>query len=137
MLCDICQEREATNHATQIVGDVLTHSNLCNKCFEDSKPTEARDLATALQAGCRYCGGEPYSGGYDPIALLSGIYKISFMCKLCTEERSRFLRQKHPGFGEATVTKEQIAKILASRSSPISIKAEEHMKKWVSEKRKR
>jgi protein-arginine kinase activator protein McsA len=135
MLCDICQEREATIHTTHIVDDVLRHGNLCDKCFEASKPAEARDLATALQAGCRYCGGEPYGGGDHPIARLSGVRKVSFMCKPCTEEYYRFLRQKWPGFGETTITSEQIAKIHTSDISSILIETEDHMKKWVSEKK--
>src|SRR2546429_513271 len=44
MLCDICQQREATIHNTEIDGDVTRHSNFCDSCFEVSKPTEARDL---------------------------------------------------------------------------------------------
>jgi protein-arginine kinase activator protein McsA len=137
MLCDICQEREATNHTTHMVGDSLTHSNLCNKCFEASKPTEARDLATALQAGCRYCDGEPHGGGYDPVALLSGIRTLNFMCKPCTEEYYRFLRQKCPGFGETRITNEQTANICTSDFSTILIEAEEYMKRWVAEERMR
>lgn len=135
MLCDICQEREATIHNTQIVGAVLKRSDLCDKCFEFSKPNENQGLAAALQTGCRYCGGEPYSGGDDPIAMLSGVRKVSFTCKSCADEYSRFLRQKWPGFGEPTITTEQIAKIRTSDSSPILIEADEHMEKWVADKK--
>ena len=135
MLCDICQQRKATVHATIMSGDVLKKSDLCDECFKTSKPNESGALATALQAGCRYCGGEPYGGGDHPIARLSGVRKVSFMCKPCTEEYYRFLRQKWPGFGETTITSEQIAKIHTSDISSILIETEDHMKKWVSEKK--
>ena len=81
MLCEMCQEREATVHATHIAGEDLKHRNLCDKCFEAAKPTQARDLATALQAGCRHCGGEPYTGSGHSLDGLSGTMKLSFMCK--------------------------------------------------------
>jgi hypothetical protein len=57
------------------------------------------------------------------------------MCKPCTEEYYRFLRQKWPGFGETTITSEQIAKIHTSDISSILIETEDHMKKWVTEKK--
>lgn len=132
MLCDICQEREATIHNTHIVGEVLRHSNLCNKCFEDSKPTEARDFATALHAGCRFCGGEPYTGSSHSPDGLSNIRNLSFMCKRCAEEYFRFLRLKIPGFTSDTLTKEQAAKLATYDTAAIFTEAEEHMKKWLA-----
>jgi protein-arginine kinase activator protein McsA len=137
MLCDMCQEREATIHSTHIVGGVQRQRNLCNYCFEASKPAEACDLATALQAGCRYCGGEPHGGGGDPISGFRGARKMSFMCKACAEEYYGFLRQTWPGFGEASISDEQIAEIHASDKLAIFMDAEEHMKKWAANKKSR
>ena len=114
MLCDSCQEREATVHTTHcsnIAGDVPRQQHLCGECFEASNPTQARELAEALQAGCRYCGGEPYSGGNHSPGGLSGTMKLSFKCKPCAEEYFRFLRQKLPGFGEPDITTGQIAEM--------------------------
>lgn len=134
MLCDLCQEREATVHTmrcTNIAGDVPKQQHLCDECFDASNPTQARELTRAFQAGCRYCGGEPYGGGGDPLAMLSGTHKMSFMCKPCTEEYFRFLRLRMPGFGSYTITKEQVAKIKTYDIPAIFTEAEEHMKKWV------
>ena len=130
----MCHERAATIHLTDIVGDGLKRTNLCDKCFETSKPNDARGLATALQAGCRYCGGEPAGGGPDPIARMCGIYKVSFMCKACAKEFSRFLSQKLPGWGEETITPEQAVKIHPFDIPAIFIEADEHMKKLAAEK---
>lgn len=137
MLCDICQKKEATSHethCTSIVGDIPKQRHLCDECFEASNPTQARELAKALQDGCRYCGGEPYGGGGDPLATLSGTRRISFMCKRCAEEYYGFLGPKIPDFGSATLTKEQIAEFAKHDFPAILSEAEEHMKKTVAER---
>jgi hypothetical protein len=138
MLCDACQKREATIHNTEIDGDVTRHSNFCDSCFEASQPTEARDLTAALQNGCRFCGGEPYAGGHAPPTGLSGAFRMSFMCKPCTEEYYRLLDQKLPGFvacaSTATVSDELIAKVRACGLSAVFTELENHMTKWVAEK---
>jgi hypothetical protein len=59
---------------------------------------------------------------------------ISFMCDPCAEEYYRFLGQRWPGFGDATITGEQIAAIHATDKMAVFREAEEHMKKWVAEK---
>jgi protein-arginine kinase activator protein McsA len=136
MLCDMCKQGEATIHTTHIVvGDTQRHLNLCGKCFETSKPADARDLTTALQSGCRYCGGEPHIGGADPIVGIRGIRKSSSMCKPCAEEYYRFMRQAWPGFGDPSISDEQIANINASDGPAIFTEAEEHMRKWVADKK--
>ena len=134
MLCGICHEREATIHNTIIHGDAMKKSDFCEQCFEASKPTEARELAAALQAGCKYCGGEPWSGRGN-ISPLSDASKMSFMCKPCTEEFFRFLREKLPGFGGETITPERIAKFRKADVPGIIREADEHMKKWVAKKK--
>jgi protein-arginine kinase activator protein McsA len=137
MLCDMCQKRDATIHTTKISGDVLKKSDLCDECFETSKPTDASNLAAALKAGCRYCGGEPYTGSGNSGVTVNGAIKLSFMCKPCAEEYFRFLRLKMPGFGSAALTKEQAAKLAKHNCAAILTElteAEEHMKKWLSER---
>jgi protein-arginine kinase activator protein McsA len=134
MFCEICQERESTIHTAHIAGITPKHSNLCDKCFEASKATQARDLAAALQAGCRYCGGKPYGGGTDAIARMSGIHKMSFMCKACATEHSRFLSQKLPGLGGEIITPEQVLKVHTLDVPVILIEADEYMRKWVATK---
>jgi protein-arginine kinase activator protein McsA len=134
MFCDICHEREATIHMTHIVGDAVSPTHFCSQCYEASKPAEARGLTAALDAGCRYCGGEPYTGsGHSPDGL-SSISNLSFMCKPCAEEYFGFLRLKMPGFGSDTLTTEQAAKLAKYDRAAIFTEAEEHMKKWVAER---
>jgi len=64
MLCENCQQREATHHETNITvvcGDsgtsetagALTKSELCDVCFTASGP-DARELMGAWKAGCAY-----------------------------------------------------------------------------------
>jgi len=115
-------------------GDVLKKSDLCDECFKTSKPNESGALATALQAGCRYCGGEPYTGSGHSLTGLSGPMSLSFMCKSCAEEYFGFLRLKMPDFGSDTLTKEQAAKLAKYDKATIFTEAEEHMKKWVAER---
>jgi protein-arginine kinase activator protein McsA len=138
MLCEICQEREATVHTTQIAGDVQKVRNLCDTCFQAAEPAQARGLAEALQAGCRYCGGEPYVGGGSHVPGSSGVREISFMCRPCTEEYYRFLDQRVPGFVEcartATVTDDLRARLRTSDLSAIFAEIEDHMKRWVAER---
>jgi protein-arginine kinase activator protein McsA len=137
MLCDTCHEREATvhtTHCTNIADDVPKQQHLCNECFEASSPNQASELTAALDAGCRYCRGTPGIGGADAIAGMSGVQKISFMCRPCAEEYHRFLALKLPGFGKETITDEQIATIRTHDFSAILAELEKHMKKWVSER---
>ena len=82
-------------------------------------------------APCRYCGGQPFTAEPEPISLLSGIHKVSMMCKPCSEEYSRFLSQKWPGLGDPAITEGAVASIHEDTPEVIR-EAEEHMKKWVA-----
>ena len=130
MLCEMCQQREATVHQTEIAGDVQKSRDLCEQCFQAAEPRQASDLGAALKAGCRYCGGEPYAG----VPGSTSAPGISFMCKPCSEEHYRFLDHKIPGFVEcartATVTDDLIAKMRACDFSAVRTEVEDHMKKW-------
>jgi len=137
MLCDLCQKREATvhtTHCTNIADDVPKQSHLCDECLESSNPAQVGELRNAFEAGCRYCGGRSDSGGFDPVAMLRGIREMSFTCRPCAEEYFRFLRQTLPGFGEATITTEQIAVIRTHNMAAVLMEADEHMKKWVADR---
>ena len=134
MLCNICQKREATVHFNFISGDVLKKSDLCDECFAASKPSEAGALTAALKAGCRYCGGELFNEGGDAIAMMSGPRNTGFVCKPCEKEYFHFLRLKMPGFGSATFMKKQAAELAECDEAAIYTEAEEHMKKWVTER---
>jgi protein-arginine kinase activator protein McsA len=146
MICDKCQIRKATVHFTTCTSpadEEPKHIDLCQECFETSDREEVRslpkDFQATLQAGCRYCGGEFYSGGFDSLALLGGVRKVSVMCKPCAEEHHGFLKRKLPGFGDPDLTKEQMAMLVpnfkASVFPAILAELEEHMKQWVARRK--
>jgi hypothetical protein len=140
MLCDICQKQEATTHETHCInteGGAPKQRHWCEECYEASNPSQAHELTTALRAGCRYCGGEPYTGSGHSLDGLGGTMKLSFMCKPCAEEYFSFLSQRMPGFGSETLTEEEIAKIVKCDRAAIFTEATEHMKKFVAERRAR
>jgi hypothetical protein len=112
-------------------GDELKKSNLCEECFEASNPSHAHALTSALKAGCRYCGGEPYTGSGHALDCSSESMRMSFMCKACAEEYFGFLGQKLPGFGDPDATKEQKAEIRKNMRD-VFAEVETHMKKWVA-----
>lgn len=137
MLCEICHERAATLHATEVAGGVQRRRDLCEQCFQATEPAQAGGLAAALRPGCRFCGGEPYAGGGS---LLPGpaVHEITFMCKPCSEEYYRILDHKIPGFVKcaraAAVTDDLIARMRSCDLSAIFTEIELHMKKWVAER---
>ncbi len=143
MLCERCHEQEAVLHVTRTWAgsSVSKEISLCAECARSFAGLEGiTNLDAAVNgAPCRYCGGEPYSGGGDPIAGLSGVRKLSFMCRSCTEEYYRVLDQKLPGFVEcataATVTDDLIAKLRAADMSAVLTAIEDHMRNWVAERK--
>lgn len=139
MLCERCNKQEAVLHVTEnrAGSSISKETNLCAECARLSQGLEGiTNLGAAFNgAPCRYCGGEPYSGGGDPIAGLSGVGKVSFMCKPCAEEYFRFLSEKWPGFGDVEIKDEQIANIHRTDKAAVFRQAEEHMKKWLAEGR--
>lgn len=139
MLCERCNKQEAVVHVTAnwAGSSVSKETNLCAECARLFQGLEGiTNLDAALNgARCRYCGGEPYSGGSDPLAGLDGVRKLSFMCKPCAEEYFRFLRDKWPGFGDVEITGEQIANIHGTDKAAVFRQAEEHMKNWVADHR--
>lgn len=138
MLCEKCQKREATIHVTvNYAGSTQgepSPSELCDECFGSSKLPGATGWRHAWQSGCRYCGGEPYTGSGASFPNLNYTHKVSFMCKSCAEEHFGFLRTKWPGFGDPTITDEQLARFRTMDTAAIFRETEEHMQKWVAER---
>ena len=136
MLCEKCNKQEAVLHVTEnwADSDVSKETDLCADCARSFHNLEKIVNLDAVfnDAPCRYCGGEPYSGGPDSISLLSGTRTISLMCKSCSEEYYRFLGQKWPDPGDAVITDEQIANIRRFDTAAVLSEAEEHMKNWVA-----
>src|ERR1700722_552140 len=123
MLCDKCQQREATNHVfnfSNTAGDVPTTNNLCNECSEPSSPRD-REMASAWQTGCSYCGGQPFSS--------HGGQKFTVLCRRCSQEYYRFIKHRLPRLGEGDLTREQIANL-----SVVLSEVHVHMKRWVLER---
>ncbi len=138
MLCEKCDKQEAVVHITEnwAGSNVSKTINVCADCAQSFGGLGGIPNLDAVLSGapCRYCGGEPYSGGPDPLATLSGTRSVSMMCKSCSDEYSRFLRQKWPGFGDQDITDEQIANIRGADIAAVFRQAEEHMKQWVAER---
>ena len=128
MLCEKCQEREATCHITTIDGGISKSRDLCSECCEAGSP-EAREFAAAQrEARCEYCGGQTCAGGTDFLALVTGVQKMKFMCMPCSMEHNRYIRQRIPDASELS-QQEQFAALRT-----LSDEADKHMKRWVSER---
>lgn len=97
-------------------------------------PALINGVTPAWEAGCQYCGGPPVSGGDDPLATLGGSHKLRCLCQPCFDEYHRFIQVKLPGFGTATMTKEQIAKIKTVDIPAMFNEADAHMKQWVADR---
>ena len=145
MLCNKCQTREATVHwtaCTGVVDEEPKSIDLCEECFEASNPEGAHGFpspAEINQACCRYCGGEPCMGGWDPLAPQGGVRKMSFMCRPCAQEYFGILKRQFPGFGDPDLTTEKAA-ILRSKLKSCDFRVvlselEEHMKQWVAKRK--
>jgi protein-arginine kinase activator protein McsA len=129
MLCEKCQQNEATCHIITIEGDVSESKDLCSECYEASSP-EAGELASAQrEAQCEYCGGQPCAGGIDFLAMATGVQKFTFMCMPCTMEHNRYIRERLLPEASALSQHEQLAMLRT-----LNEEADNYMKKWVSER---
>ena len=129
MLCEKCQEREATCHRYKICGDSTTVTNLCSECDEAGSP-EARAIAEAgRKARCEYCGGQPCFGGPDMFAMMTGVEKLKFMCMPCSSEFQRYIQQQLQPDASDLSTPDEL-----SLFRKIYEEADRHMKQWGSER---
>jgi protein-arginine kinase activator protein McsA len=111
MLCDKCQEREATIFTTCVIsGSPIEKINLCAECFANSEQTLADEIAAAFQGGCCYCGDKPQCGIPDLDS-----QKMRMACNRCSDEYYSFLRLKIPGLGQPLATQ---AKLIAMQDLP-------------------
>ena len=125
MLCEKCHEREATVHTTMTDGANHTNVDLCLQCSEEANP----GLASVFQAGCHYCGGAFYCSGPALSAQSPGGPMLWALCKRCAEEFYGFCNRRLPGIGTEAFTQEQFSKL-----SALLTKADEHMRRWVTER---
>ncbi len=129
MLCENCHQREATCHITEIEGDVTKSRDLCSECHEASSP-EAREFAAAQPgARCQYCGGQPCAGGTDFLALVAGVQKLKFMCMPCSMEHNRYIQQHVQQDASELSQQEQLSLL-----RKLDKEADQHMRRWVSER---
>ena len=128
MLCDNCHQREATCHLCEIVGDVIKTKDLCSQCHEASSP-EAREFAAAQRdARCEYCGGEPWAGGTDALALATGIQRLKFMCMPCSMEHNRYVQERLQQDAFRLSPEEQLAWL-----RKLDKEVDEHMRHWITD----
>jgi protein arginine kinase activator len=67
MLCCICKEKEASVHLTEIVGDKLQKSDLCQDCAKTKGVDDPTGFSLAeLLAGLDANGGVGIQGGSGP-----------------------------------------------------------------------
>jgi len=132
-LCDRCHERPATCHICHGNSDREGES-LCRECFEAANPSITNAMGKAWGAGCRYCGGKPYSGGGYSCDELGISIKMNFMCQPCAGEYFGFLNRKLPGFGNPDITAERAAELRKQDIAGVLAEAESHMKAWVADR---
>jgi len=96
MLCNKCQEREATIHITSIVDNVSESHNMCEECYQAVSPGAEGLVVEARLAPCHYCGGPPFMGGPDILAISTGMgaQQTKFMCRPCHQEFHRYIRHE-------------------------------------------
>lgn len=137
MLCEKCQEREATVYTTTIIHGVMTTGSLCTECSEASPAVHdryvaglLRDLAAEAKTRiCKYCNGQPCVPTMDLLAGLSGEQRHNFLCMPCAKELARWLRQEFPGTMQITSPQERLA-----AWQTLDERADGHMKRWVSQR---
>jgi protein-arginine kinase activator protein McsA len=127
MLCQQCQQREATNHITSIRDDVQEFRDLCNECLESSD-TPVRDIAASMRdARCTFCGAPAKVGSMDSLSLCVGEQRTTHFCFRCSEEHHRFtiaaLEQVLDGLSQ----EQQLDVLRRLRQD-----AERHMRDWLS-----
>ena len=107
----------------------MTSRDLCVECHEASSP-EAKGLsAVQRDAHCEYCGGQPCAGGTDVLALVMGVQKLTFMCMPCSMEHNLYVQQQLQPNTSGLSRREQLALL-----RKLDREADEHMKRWVSER---
>lgn len=129
MLCNSCQQRQATCHITEIVDGVEQARDLCSECWEASSPIAEELVEAQRNARCEYCGGQPCAGGTDFLAILTGVQKQKWMCMPCSTEHDRFVQERMQHADSGWSQQRQIAWF-----RELDEKADKHMKLWVAEK---
>ena len=130
MLCERCQDREASCHSTTVSEGTTTSIALCEECFQSSAEPAAREFfAAAKGARCRYYGGPPCCGGMDSFETLVESQQMNFLCMRCFNEFSRFCQQQLEHLPQDLPQQEQMVAIRALHDE-----ADRHMRQWVSER---
>lgn len=129
VLCEKCQENEATVHLT-MVGDRLSQSkDLCEECYEATSPQFRALSAAQKDARCEYCGAQPCIYGSDILALATGVQKLKFMCTPCSIEYNRYIQDSLLGSPPGLSQREQV-ELIRKLDQETAL----HMKRWVSQR---
>jgi hypothetical protein len=71
-------------------------------------------------------------GGTDFLAMVSGVQKLKFMCMPCSMEHNRYVQEQLQQGALGLAQQEQLAFL-----RKLDTEADEHMKRWVSERSSR
>jgi hypothetical protein len=133
MICENCQQHEATYHLTTIEGDAMEVAHLCLKCYEADSP-EAKAAIAARDAHCEYCGGQPCVGGTDLHAALTGLRRLKLMCLPCSLEHLRYSQMQLPQLQRALGLAQPAKMALLGK---LDKQADKHMEQWLAKRRSR
>lgn len=131
MLCEGCQEREATGHSTLVIDGVARSFALCDECMVPSAGPEAAEFFAAMKtARCIYCGGVACSGGMDaPEITPGGKPQMKYWCRQCMNEGSRYWQQLMHRLPQDLPREEQLAVGLT-----LLDELDRHMREWVAKR---
>src|SRR5215831_16886528 len=94
MLCERCQQDEATWHYTIIGEDgKMKSQHLCADCSRTGLPDAEELRAAAPGMRCHYCGDQACVGGVDLFAFATGEAEYKYLCARCLSEYSRYVEQ--------------------------------------------
>jgi protein-arginine kinase activator protein McsA len=81
MLCDACQEREATVVQSRVVSGEKTVIYRCEVCSSDREPVKSADPAPALERPCAKC--RKAEGDVKLTRFVNGRRVATFLCQEC------------------------------------------------------
>ena len=133
MLCEKCQEREATVFITQIVDGDSKSLRYCEECAGESGalPWDAGTMQAMKTAVCVYCGGSPCVPRRGGLVRMAGLESEDFVCQWCMAEITMFAALELQGAGPETM--EALATVEAVPNQELLAKLETHMKQWLAE----
>jgi protein-arginine kinase activator protein McsA len=89
MLCEICQERQATVHTgSESKGTFSRH--FCEECFQEKGPLGKLKITHGVEQACHYCG-QPCHFGTSAVSVeMPGAVAC---CRECAKDFDDYVRQ--------------------------------------------